>query len=111
VTFFQNVKKLKSTHSTEQQQQSGATENVSNVPMSQKIIKRQSHAIFDPRFFLHQSIPLRSLINGLIIFVVEYIRECESIYETTLAHESMDPGVLFDEQTRGRKNSLDCPFK
>jgi hypothetical protein len=30
------------------------------------------------------------------IFVVEYLREYKSMFETTLAHESVDPGVLFE---------------
>jgi hypothetical protein len=30
------------------------------------------------------------------IFVIEYLREYESIFETTLAYESVDPVVLFD---------------
>jgi hypothetical protein len=33
------------------------------------------------------------------IFKVDYLREYESILETAFAHESMDPGVLFDEKT------------
>jgi hypothetical protein len=37
------------------------------------------------------------------IFIVNYFREYESIFETALAYESVDPGVLFDEKTRGRK--------
>jgi hypothetical protein len=32
------------------------------------------------------------------IFVVEYLRKHESIFETALAHESVDPGVFFDEK-------------
>jgi hypothetical protein len=32
------------------------------------------------------------------IFKVDYLREYESIFETALAHESADPGVLFDEK-------------
>jgi hypothetical protein len=31
------------------------------------------------------------------IFVVEYLREFESICKTVLAHESGDPGVQFNE--------------
>jgi hypothetical protein len=31
------------------------------------------------------------------IFEVEYLRK--SIFETALAHESVDPGLLFDEKT------------
>jgi hypothetical protein len=39
------------------------------------------------------------------IFKVDYFREYESIFETTLAHESVDPEVLFDEKKiRGRKS-------
>jgi hypothetical protein len=33
-----------------------------------------------------------------VIFVVEYIRKYESIFETALAHESVETGVLFDEK-------------
>jgi hypothetical protein len=33
------------------------------------------------------------------IFVVEYLREYESIIETALVHESVDPRALFDEKT------------
>jgi hypothetical protein len=32
------------------------------------------------------------------IFKVDYLREYESIFEAALAHESVDPGVLFDEK-------------
>jgi hypothetical protein len=32
------------------------------------------------------------------IFVVEYLHEYKSIFETALAHESVDPVVLFDEK-------------
>jgi hypothetical protein len=32
------------------------------------------------------------------IFVVAYIREYESVLETSLAHETVDPEVLFDEK-------------
>jgi hypothetical protein len=37
-------------------------------------------------------------------FVVEYPREYESIFKTALAHESVGPGVLFDEKARGQKS-------
>jgi hypothetical protein len=33
------------------------------------------------------------------IFVVEYLREYDSIFETAFAHESVDPGVLYDKKT------------
>jgi hypothetical protein len=33
------------------------------------------------------------------IFKVDYLREYESIFETALARESVDPGVLFEEKT------------
>jgi hypothetical protein len=39
------------------------------------------------------------------IFIVEYVHEYESIFETALAHESVDSGVLFDEKTRDKKIS------
>jgi hypothetical protein len=32
------------------------------------------------------------------IFKVDFLREYESIFETALAHESVGPGVLFDEK-------------
>jgi hypothetical protein len=38
------------------------------------------------------------------IFKIDYLREYESIFETVLAHESVDPGVLYDEKTSGRKS-------
>jgi hypothetical protein len=38
------------------------------------------------------------------IFKVDY--EYESIFETALAHESVDPGVLFDEKTNLVRLSL-----
>jgi hypothetical protein len=34
--------------------------------------------------------------QNLTIFEVEYLREYESIFETALAHELVNPGVLFD---------------
>jgi hypothetical protein len=43
-------------------------------------------------------------------FKVDYLREYESIFETALAHESVDPGVLFDEKTRGRKSRATVPL-
>jgi hypothetical protein len=45
------------------------------------------------------------------IFVVEYFREYESIFETALSHESVEPGVLFNEKNQRSKISWDCPFK
>jgi hypothetical protein len=45
------------------------------------------------------------------IFKVDYLREYESIYETALAHESVNPGVLFDEKTRGPKSRETVPLK
>jgi hypothetical protein len=44
------------------------------------------------------------------IFKVDYLREYESIFETALAHESVDPGVLFNEKTRGRKSRATVPL-
>jgi hypothetical protein len=32
------------------------------------------------------------------IFIIEYLREYEFIFETDLAHESGRPGVLIDEK-------------
>jgi hypothetical protein len=34
------------------------------------------------------------------IFKVNFLREYESIFETALAHESVGPGVLFDEKNQ-----------
>jgi hypothetical protein len=46
-----------------------------------------------------------------VIFVVEYLREYESIFENTLAHESVDPGVQFHEKkTRGQKSRETVPL-
>jgi hypothetical protein len=42
---------------------------------------------------------------------VEYLREFESVFETALSHESVDPEVLFDEKNKRSKISWDCPFK
>jgi hypothetical protein len=39
-----------------------------------------------------------------LIFVVEYLREYESIFETDLSHEYVDPGALFDEKAGGQKS-------
>jgi hypothetical protein len=36
--------------------------------------------------------------NAESIFICKYLSEYESIFETTLAHESVDPVVLFDEK-------------
>jgi hypothetical protein len=47
----------------------------------------------------------------LAIFKVDYFREYESIFETDLAHESVDPGVLFDKKNQRSKISCYCPFK
>jgi hypothetical protein len=45
------------------------------------------------------------------IFIIEYLREYEFIFETVLAHESGGLGVLIDEKNWGSKISWDCPFK
>jgi hypothetical protein len=37
-----------------------------------------------------------------LIFIVKYLREYESIFETALAYESVDPGLLFDEKKNQR---------
>jgi hypothetical protein len=39
------------------------------------------------------------------IFIIEYLREYEFIFETALAHESGGPKVLIDEKNRGSKIS------
>jgi hypothetical protein len=47
------------------------------------------------------------------IFVVEsnrITRVFESICKTILAHESGDPGIQFDEKTRGRKSRETVPL-
>jgi hypothetical protein len=45
------------------------------------------------------------------ICVVEYLRKYESIFETMhVAHKSVDPGILFDEKTRGRKSREIVPL-
>jgi hypothetical protein len=46
------------------------------------------------------------------IFVVENLRESESIFETALASESGDLEALFDEQkSKGRKSRDTVPIK
>jgi hypothetical protein len=45
-----------------------------------------------------------------VIFIVEYLREYESIIKTALAPESVDRGVMFDEKTRGRKSHETLPL-
>jgi hypothetical protein len=60
-----------------------------------------------------ENLPLSNKISTLrymqhsaeSIFAVEYLREYESIFETTLAYESVDPGVLFDEINQRSKIS------
>jgi hypothetical protein len=42
--------------------------------------------------------------------VIEYLREYEFIFDTALAHESGDPGVLFGEKNEGRKYSETVPL-
>jgi hypothetical protein len=42
---------------------------------------------------------------------IEFLREFESIFKTTLAPESGHPWVPFNEKNRGSKISWDCPFK
>jgi hypothetical protein len=44
------------------------------------------------------------------IFVVENLREFESICKTVLANESGDPGVQFYEKNRGSKISYTVPL-
>jgi hypothetical protein len=45
------------------------------------------------------------------IFIIEYLRKYEFIFETALAHESGGPGVLIDEKTEGRKSRDTVPLK
>jgi hypothetical protein len=42
---------------------------------------------------------------------IGYLRKYEFIFETGLAHESGDPGVLFSEKNWGLSISCYCPFK
>jgi hypothetical protein len=58
------------------------------------ILKGLSHETFDPRFFHWK----------LAIFIIEYLREYESIFETALVYESVDPRALFGEKIGGRKS-------
>jgi hypothetical protein len=46
--------------------------------------------------------------SGESTFVVEYFREYEFILETTLTHESVNPGVLFELKNQRSKISRDC---
>jgi hypothetical protein len=41
--------------------------------------------------------------SGESNFIIEYLREYESTFETALAHESGYPGVLFAEKNQGSK--------
>jgi hypothetical protein len=91
-------------------------------------LKGQSHEIFDLCFF-RQIVPVGPLIHGLkrvcIAYRFEFAEKFDSIrrrkskritppiwiyIQTTLAHESGDPGVPFKEKNRGSKISWDCPF-
>jgi hypothetical protein len=45
------------------------------------------------------------------IFIIEYLRKYEFIFETALAHESGGPGVLIVEKNWGSKISWQGPFK
>jgi hypothetical protein len=89
------------------------------------MLKGQSHKISDLWcFFFLVKIPLGPLIHGLkrraefrlraVRFSssnrIELLREFESICKTVLAHESGDPGVQFDEKTRGRKSRETVPL-
>jgi hypothetical protein len=46
-----------------------------------------------------------------LIFIINYLREYEFIFQTTLVHESGGPGVLIDEKTKGRKSHETVPLK
>jgi hypothetical protein len=61
-------------------------------------------------FRTKKSTPRYASLRG-VIFKVDYLREYESIFETTLAHESVDPGALFDEKNKGRKSRATVPLK
>jgi hypothetical protein len=41
---------------------------------------------------------------------MELLREFESIFKIALAHESGDPGVQFNEKTKGRKSRDTVPL-
>jgi hypothetical protein len=45
------------------------------------------------------------------IFIIEFLREYEFIFDTALAHESGGPGVLIDEKNEGRKYRETVPLK
>jgi hypothetical protein len=45
-----------------------------------------------------------------LIFIIEYFREFKSIFETALARESGEPGVLYAEKTEGRKSRESVPL-
>jgi hypothetical protein len=45
------------------------------------------------------------------IFVVEYLREYESVFETALSRESVDPGVLIEKNQKPKKIFWDSLFK
>jgi hypothetical protein len=42
--------------------------------------------------------------------IIEYLREYDFIFETALAHESGDPGVLILKKTEGRKSRDTVPL-
>jgi hypothetical protein len=42
--------------------------------------------------------------------MVEYLLEYESLFKAALGHGSVDPVVLFDEKTRGRKSREIVPL-
>jgi hypothetical protein len=46
----------------------------------------------------------------MAILVDEYLCEYESKFETAVVHESVDPGVIFDEKTRGQKSRETVPL-
>jgi hypothetical protein len=54
--------------------------------------------------------PLVNALKYFCIFIIEYLREYEFIFETTLAHVSGDPGVLFAEKIEGRKSRATVPL-
>jgi hypothetical protein len=43
--------------------------------------------------------------------IMEYLFESEFIFETALAHESADPGILLPKETEGRKSRETVPLK
>jgi hypothetical protein len=54
----------------------------------------EMRSIIKNSYYVYRGVFLQSAES---IFVFKYLRKYESIFETALAHESVDPGELFDE--------------